>query len=64
MFELTKEELSRCSTEDYKCINDEIRRMLADSLPEKPDAHILDNFSLDDLDNVSVKQYRREWEVL
>ena len=49
----------RCSTGDYKCTPDEVRRMLADSFPEKPDSRILEGFSLEDLDALSIKQYRQ-----
>lgn len=33
--------------------------MLADSLPDKPDARILENFELADLDPISLMQYRQ-----
>ncbi|RKU73811.1 ATP-binding protein [Parabacteroides sp. AF17-3] len=47
----------RCHTGDYKCTPDEVKRMLADSLPDKPDSRILENYTLEDLDEVSVAQY-------
>lgn len=49
----------RCHTGDYKCTPDEVKRMLADSLPDKPDSRILENYTLEDLDEVSVAQYRQ-----
>ena len=49
----------RCHTGDYKCTPDELKRMLADSLPDKPDSRILENYTLEDLDEVSVAQYRQ-----
>lgn len=49
----------RCYTGDYKCTPEEVKRMLADSLPEKPDSRILENYTLADLDEVSIAQYRQ-----
>ncbi len=43
---------------DYLCLPDEVRQMLADALPQKPDARILDDYTLDDLDVQSVAQFR------
>lgn len=45
---------------DYRCTDDEIKRMLADSSAElKRDALILEHYTLDDFDPVSIKQYRQ-----
>jgi predicted HTH transcriptional regulator len=45
---------------DYRCSDDEVKRMIADSSGElKRDSIILENFSVDDFDPVSVRQYRQ-----
>jgi predicted HTH transcriptional regulator len=45
---------------DYKCTDDEVKRMLADSRAElKRDSLILDYYSILDLDPVSIKQFRQ-----
>lgn len=46
-------------TGDYHCTPEEVRQMIADALPQKPDARILDNYSLDDLDKTSLAQFRQ-----
>ncbi|MCK9418656.1 MAG: putative DNA binding domain-containing protein [Nitrospirae bacterium] len=46
---------------DYHCTEDEVRRMLADADPEAADQRILQGFSIDDLDPVSLAQYRRRF---
>jgi ATP-dependent DNA helicase RecG len=46
---------------DYHCSADEVGRMLADQAEEPADSHILDHFSLGDLDKASVKQYRQRF---
>jgi predicted HTH transcriptional regulator len=43
---------------DYLCSPDEVRQMIADALPQKPDARILDNYSMNDLDLLSITQFR------
>lgn len=49
----------RNHTGDYLCTADEVRQMIADSLPQKPDARILDNYTLDDLDEHTIIQFRQ-----
>jgi predicted HTH transcriptional regulator len=49
----------RNHTGDYLCTADEVRQMIADALPQKPDVRILDNYSLDDLDERSILQFRQ-----
>lgn len=45
---------------DYRCTDDEIKRMLADSASElKRDGLILEEFNLADLDPVSIRQFRQ-----
>ena len=45
---------------DYKCTNEEVRRMLADADDVHPqDSRILTNYSIDDIDALSLKQYRQ-----
>lgn len=45
---------------DYKCTNEEVKRMLADADDAHPqDSHILTNYSIDDIDTLSLKQYRQ-----
>ena len=45
---------------DYRCTDDEIKRMLADSSAElKRDSLILENYSISDLDQTSIKQFRQ-----
>ncbi len=46
---------------DYHCTEDEVRRMLADADPEAADQRILEGFSIDDLDPVSLAQYRQRF---
>lgn len=46
---------------DYHCTEDEVRRMLADADPEAADRRILEGFSIDDLDPVSLAQYRQRF---
>lgn len=48
---------------DYRCTEDEVRRMFADAEPMSRDQRILAAFSLDDLDPVSLEQYRRRVSV-
>ena len=45
---------------DYKCTEKEVQRMFADADTSRPaDSRILKNYSMDDIDIVSVQQYRR-----
>ena len=45
---------------DYKCTNEEVKRMLADADDAHPqDSRILTNYSIDDIDTLSLKQYRQ-----
>jgi len=45
---------------DYRCTDDETRRMLADAGTElKRDNLLLENFTMDDLDPVSIRQFRQ-----
>lgn len=45
---------------DYRCTDDEVKRLLADSSVElKRDSLILENFTLDDLDPHSIRQFRQ-----
>ena len=44
---------------DYKCTEQEVRRMFADADDSSPrDSKILKGFTIDDIDNNSVRQYR------
>lgn len=45
---------------DYRCTDDEVKRMLADAGTElKRDNLLLENFTIDDLDPVSIRQFRQ-----
>ncbi len=45
---------------DYRCTEDEVKRMIADSGTDlKRDNIILENFTIDDLDSVSIRQFRQ-----
>ena len=45
---------------DYRCTDDEVKRMMADSSAElKRDSLILENFTIDDLDPQSLRQFRQ-----
>ncbi|MHB8347977.1 MAG: ATP-binding protein [Acidiferrobacterales bacterium] len=46
---------------DYRCADDEVRRMLADADPVPADQRILSGFVLDDLDAASLTQYRQRF---
>lgn len=46
---------------DYRCADDEVRRMLADADPVPADQRILAGFELDDLDAASLTQYRQRF---
>jgi len=43
---------------DYRCTDDQVRRMIADADPQGGDQRILDGFGIDDLDQDSLAQYR------
>lgn len=49
----------RNNTGDYLCTPDEVRQMIADALPAKADARILEKFTLDDIDLESLSQFRQ-----
>jgi len=44
---------------DYRCTDNEVRRMLADADPTPADQRILTGFTLEDLDPTSLRQYRQ-----
>jgi predicted HTH transcriptional regulator len=45
---------------DYRCTDEEVKRMLADSSAElKRDSVILENFTIDDFDRTTIKQFRQ-----
>src|SRR5690554_860066 len=45
---------------DYRCTDDEVKRMMADSSSElKRDSMILEHYTLDDLDPQSLRQFRQ-----
>ena len=45
---------------DYRCTDEEVKRMLADSSAElQRDSLILEHFTIDDLDAVSIRQFRQ-----
>ena len=45
---------------DYRCTDDEVKRMLADSSTElKRDSLILENYTIEDLDKQSIRQFRQ-----
>lgn len=44
---------------DYRCTDEEVRRMFADASPEPADHRILTGFALTDLDAQSLAQYRQ-----
>ena len=45
---------------DYRCTDDEVRRMMADAdLSFQPDGRILEGYTMDDFDPNSLKQYRQ-----
>ncbi len=46
---------------DYRCRDDEVRRMFADQAEEPPDSRILKGFSLDDLHLDSLRQFRNRF---
>jgi len=46
---------------DYRCPDPEVRRMLADADPIPQDHRIVRGFSMEDLDPVSIRQYRQRF---
>jgi ATP-dependent DNA helicase RecG len=44
---------------DYHCSPEEVGRMLADREEEPADSRVLEHFTLNDLDDASLKQYRQ-----
>lgn len=46
---------------DYRCSEDEVRRMFADRAEEPADSRILSGFSMDDLHPDSLRQYRNRF---
>ena len=49
---------------DFKCTEQEVRRMFADANVESPaDSRILENYSFDDIDKTSLDQYRRMFDL-
>ncbi|MDO4172629.1 MAG: ATP-binding protein, partial [Prevotellaceae bacterium] len=49
---------------DFKCTPLEVRRMFADANIDTPaDSRILDGYSIDDIDTVSLSQYRRLFDL-
>lgn len=46
---------------DYQCSEDEVRRMLADQSEDSADTRVLPHFSLDDLHQQSLDQYRNRF---
>ena len=46
---------------DYRCTEQEVSRMLSDRAEEPADRQILENFTLDDLDILSLQQYRNRF---
>ena len=46
---------------DYHCTEREVSRMLSDRAEESADSRILEYFTLDDLDRVSLQQYRQRF---
>ncbi len=51
----------RNSEGDYHCTEQEVGRMLADRAQESADSRILEHFTLDDLDLLSLQQYRQRF---
>ena len=51
----------RAEDGDYRCSDDEVRRMLADQSEEPADARVLEHFGIEDFDADSVRQYRNRF---
>lgn len=54
----------RCHEGDYHCSDDQVRRMLADASSIPVDLRILKGFTLEDLDPLSLDQYRQRFSTL
>lgn len=48
----------RAEEGDYRCSDDEVRRMLADQSSQSADARIVEHFGMTDFDPETLKQYR------
>lgn len=46
---------------DYHCTEQEVGRMLADRVDDSTDSRILENFTLEDLDQTTLNQYRQRF---
>ena len=51
----------RAEEGDYRCQDDEVRRMLADQSDSPADAQVVEHFGLTDFDPDTVKQYRNRF---
>jgi ATP-dependent DNA helicase RecG len=51
----------RAEDGDYRCAEDEVRRMLADQSDSPADSQIVEHYGLDDFDLETVKQYRHRF---
>lgn len=51
----------RAEEGDYRCSDDEVRRMLADQADTPADAQIVEHFGIRDFDPETVKQYRNRF---
>jgi predicted HTH transcriptional regulator len=51
----------RCHQGDYRCSDDQVRRMFADASSVPSDHRILKGFTLEDLDSSSLDQYKRRF---
>ena len=48
---------------DYRCDEETVKRMMAEQVEEIRDARLLENFSLDDLDENTLKAYRNHFKA-
>lgn len=51
----------RAEDGDYRCAEDEVRRMLADQSDVPADAQIVEHFGIADFDSETIKQYRNRF---
>ncbi len=51
----------RAEEGDYRCTDEEVRRMLADQADAPSDAQVVEHFGIDDFDAETVKQYRNRF---
>jgi len=51
----------RNSEGDYRCTEQEVGRMLADQAEEPADSRILEHYTIEDLDQASLQQYRQRF---